>query len=216
VNKTGVQSAMKAVIFDVDGVLLDSRDANIAWYRAFLAGHGYDVSDDRLAFGHTATLRASIAHMTQETDERVDALWDLARALPGYPNELLRLPVGASETLKSLADEYPLAIVTSRIREGVDHFFAFSGLQDLFGVVVTYEDYANPKPAPEPLLLACARLGIQPSRAVYVGDAQTDFECAMAAGAHFIAFGGVVVGAENELSSFAALPEMLRGLRLPC
>ena len=210
---TAVGSAIKAVIFDVDGVLLDSREANIAWYRAFLAGQGYsNVTQSQLEFGHTNTLRASIAHMSGEADERLDELMEKARRLEGYPIELLRMPDGAPQTLAQLGAIYTLAIVTARIREGMDHFFRFSGLRDAFDVVVTVEDYTQPKPAAEPLLIACRRLGIEPAEAVYIGDAQHDFECALAAGAHFVAFGGAIAGAPMTVGSFPELPAVLQEL----
>ena len=125
--KTNTIDAIGAVIFDVDGVLLDSREANIAWYRAFLAQHGYaNIREDVLAQGHHMNLRQAIAFMTQAPAQRVTELWQIARALEGYPDHLLRIPQGCRETLEALSQSYPLAIVTGRAREGINQFFAFS------------------------------------------------------------------------------------------
>src|SRR6266540_7497367 len=110
--------AIRAVIFDVDGVLLDSRDANIAWYRAFLAGHGYaNIHEDVLAHGHHMNLRQAIAFMTQAPEERVSELWQIAEALEGYPADLLRVPRDCRRVLETLSRAYQLAIVTGRMKE---------------------------------------------------------------------------------------------------
>ncbi|HLF76834.1 MAG TPA: HAD-IA family hydrolase [Dehalococcoidia bacterium] len=207
-------NAIKAVIFDVDGVLLDSRAANIVFYRDFLQRHGYDgLSEDVLAHGHHMNLYDAIAFMTGAPGERVKELWQEARALEGYPNHLLRLPDGCRTSLEGLASTYPLAIVTARIREGIDHFFTFSGLRSLFTIAVGYEDYTRPKPDAEPLLVACQRLSVEPQHAVYIGDAPSDQACARAAGVHFIAYGDGIAGAEHVIAGFGELESALGRLR---
>jgi phosphoglycolate phosphatase len=197
---------IEAVIFDVDGVLLDSKAANIVFYRNFLVSQGYPApSDEALARGHTLSMRETLAFMTNEPPERVDELFELCGSLDGYPAELTCVPEGCSAALESLAADYRLGVVTSRLRVGIEHFFEFSGLVPMFDVAVGYEDYERPKPAPDPLLTACDRLCVPPQRAVYVGDAPTDYACARAAGTHFIAYGDAVPEAPHVVRSFASL-----------
>jgi phosphoglycolate phosphatase-like HAD superfamily hydrolase len=211
---TATAHALKAVIFDVDGVLLDSRAANIVFYREFLARFGYaGLSEEVLAHGHHMNLYDAIAFMTQAAPERVRDLWQQAKALPGYPEHLLQLPAGCRQALEGLSQKYPLAIVTARIREGIDHFFAFSGLESLFTTAVGYEDYERPKPAADPLLVACERLGVAPADAVYVGDAPSDLACATEAGVHFIAFGDAIAEARHVITRFDQLPAALEQLK---
>jgi phosphoglycolate phosphatase len=203
---------IKAVLFDVDGVLIDSRDANIAFYRDLLKRYGYpERSDADLAHGHYMTLLESIAFLTGEADEaRVRQIWDETRTLTGYDPGLARLPDHCGEVLDRLSERYQLGLVTSRIREGIDHYFAFSGLGDRFIVALAYDDYASPKPAPDPLLTACGRLGLWSNEVVYVGDAPVDLECADAAGTHFIAFGDAIKDYEPVVCSFLELEQALR------
>jgi HAD superfamily hydrolase (TIGR01549 family) len=207
-------NALKAVIFDVDGVLLDSRAANIVFYREFLQRHGYKgLSEDVLAHGHHMNLLDAISFMTGAPADRVTELWQEAKRLEGYPEHLLQLPDGCRAALESLAMGYPLAIVTARIREGIDHFYAFSGLESLFATAVGYEDYSRPKPDAEPLLVACQRLGVEPAGAVYIGDAPSDLACARAAGTRFIAYGDAIADAEHVVSRFDQLEAALELLR---
>jgi phosphoglycolate phosphatase len=204
---------LKAVLFDIDGVLMDSRQANIAWYRDFLAGHGYlNLRPEDLERGHYYSLREAIAFLTQAPEEQVLAIFEQARALEGYPYDLVKLPEGCQEVIATLASAYAIGVVSSRIREGIDQFFRFSGLGDLFQVVVGYEDSTGHKPLPDPLLVACARLGVEPQHAVYVGDAQSDFTSATAAGTHFIAFGDAIPDAPLQTDSFREIETLLAAL----
>lgn len=206
-------NAIKAVIFDVDGVLLDSREANIVFYRNFLSGYGYlGLSEEVLAMGHHMNLRQAIAYMTQAPAERVEELWVDACKLPDYPEHLIRIPDGARETLEALSRRYPLAIVTSRVRAGIDHFYNFTGLRLLFTTDVAFEDYERPKPDAQPLLVACQRLGVEPRHVVYVGDAPSDYVSAQAAGTGFIAYGDGIPDAEIVITSFDQLDAALSRL----
>ena len=202
-----------AVIFDVDGVLLDSHDANVAFYRDLLASHGYtDLTDEDLERGHYYNLREAIAFLTAAPEAAVDAIYEDACDLPGYQYDLLRVPDGCGETLAALAATHALGIVTSRERFGIDNFFQFSGLEAHFRVVVGYEDTEKHKPHPDPLLEACRRLGVAPERSLYVGDAHSDLLCAEAAGAHFVAYGDAIANAERVIRGFDALLPLLDDL----
>lgn len=205
---------LEAIIFDVDGVLLDSKRANAVYYRHFLARHGYPpVSDDELEYGHSHTLWESIAYLTRAPEAEVQALWEAARSLDGYPFELAAVPHDCLETLAQLrAAGYWLGIVSSRVREGIDQFLDVSSLHGRFSAVVGYEDAPRAKPNPDPLLVACERLRVAAGTAVYVGDAPGDFACARAAGTRFIAFGGAVPEAPYTVTCFSELPSMLREL----
>jgi HAD superfamily hydrolase (TIGR01549 family) len=205
---------IRAVLFDVDGVLIDSREANIAFYRNLLKRYGYpERSDAELARGHQLTLLESIALLTGEPNrERVRAIWEESRSLADYEPGLTRLPDQCAEVLERLYQNYQLGLVTSRIREGINHYFAFSGLEELFVVSLAYDDYPHPKPAPDPLLTACNRLGLWPNEVVYVGDAPVDLECAEAAGTLFIAYGDAIGGYEPTVCSFPELEQALKAL----
>ena len=192
---------------------MDSREANVTWYRDFLAGHGYtDLQREDLERGHYYSLREAAAFLTKAPEQEVLAIFGVARGLEGYPYHLVQLPDACAEVIKTLSKTYAIGLVSSRIREGIDQFFDFSGLGALFDVAIGYEDSEGHKPHPDPLLVACDRLGIAPHEAVYVGDAPTDFACATAAGTHFIAFGDAVPDAKHQTNSFRDLEAMLRML----
>ena len=203
----------KAVLFDIDGVLMDSREANVTWYRDFLAGHGYtDLQREDLERGHYYSLREAIAFLTKAPEQEVLSIFHAARGLEGYPYDLVKMPEGCEDVLKALAETYAIGLVSSRIREGINQFFDFTGLGSMFQVVVGYEDSEGHKPHPDPLLVACERLGVEPGEAVYVGDAPSDLACALAAGTKFIAFGDAIPDAKHQVSAFRDIEAMLRML----
>jgi pyrophosphatase PpaX len=206
-----VSYKLRAVIFDIDGVLLDSRAANIEYYRAVLARFGYPAKpESELAKGHYMNLREALAALTEEASEaRLDALWHEAQALNDYPGHLAQVPEGAAEVIEALSQRYALAVVTSRHRFGVEHFYDMSGLRTLLSTAIAFEDYTHPKPHPEPLEVACRRLGVEPSEALYVGDAEVDVLCAAAAGLRFIAYGPLIREAALRALSFGELEALL-------
>ena len=75
-----------------------------------------------------------------------------------------------------------LGLVTSKMRGGALKGLRLAGLEAAFDVVVGSDEVTNPKPHPEPVLLALERLGRRPTDAVFIGDSRHDIECGRAAG----------------------------------
>ena len=139
---------------------MDSREANVAWYRDFLAGHGYtDLQREDLERGHYYSLREAIAFLTKAPEQEVLSILDMARGLEGYPYDLVKLPEGCEEVLRALSKTYAIGLVSSRIHEGIDQFYDFTGLRSLFEVTIGYEDTDGPQTPsrPSPRRLCPAR-----------------------------------------------------------
>jgi len=201
---------IEAVIFDIDGVLLDSREANIKWYQLLLKTSGYSVPSRKQVEGifHLPMMDAIRVLANESSEEKVRKVWEMGRGRKvRYPIELLKIPEHAGDVVHRLGKTYRLAIVTSRVRLGVEEFFRVSGLKKYFEVVVAYEDYTHAKPDPEPLLMAVERLGIKAEEAVYIGDTATDIEAASAAGMKIILYAHTSLeGADFRVSSFREIP----------
>jgi Icc-related predicted phosphoesterase len=130
-----------------------------------------------------------------------------------YPMELLSMPKHSKEAIKILSKYYKLGIVTGRIRRGVDRFFQFSKLRKYFDVVVSFEDYTEPKPNPESLLVALKRLRLGPKEAVYIGDSKSDVKAAKAANMKVIAYPKGIRGADFILRSFKDLSSAIDSIQ---
>lgn len=174
---------VEAIIFDVDGVLVDSRNANVAFFQALLAKAGYKGirKEEILACFHLP-LWQSLEQLTDSDDQHeIRRIFEMASDPSLRNRDLLEFPEKLEDTLEELHRKYKLAIVTSRIKAGVEHIFTAREIRHLFDIVITFEDYANPKPHPEPLQVALGKLNLKADQVIYVGDSKTDVEAAKAA-----------------------------------
>lgn len=178
------ESMLTAVVFDVDGVLVDSRAANARFFQNLLRAAGYEAppSKEIQEYFHLSMYDA-IAKLTRSDDPReIERVWNMGHDSTLYPIDLLEYPPHLEEVLRQLELSYVLGIATSRIRNGMQELLERGGIQDYFGSIITFDDYTHPKPNPEPLLLAVERLNVSPGAAVYVGDSISDILAAAAAG----------------------------------
>lgn len=181
---------IKAVIFDVDGVLVDSRDSNVAFFQRLLDKAGYpNISREQVLDCFHLPMRQTIAKLTNSEDEKeIQRIFELGHDSSLRDPGLFEFHDRLEGILEDLHKKYRLAIVTSRIRVGVDDIFSAKEIKHLFDVVVSFEDYKNPKPHPEPLEVALTRLGVESGDAVYIGDSHSDIAAAKAANMKSIFF----------------------------
>ena len=199
---------LKAVIFDIDGVLLDSQQANIKFFQDLLEKAEYKRPSEKEALQVLhLTMWDAIKALTKERSKpKLKVVWEMGHHVK-YPLELLKMPKDAKSVVKKLGKDYKLAIVTSRIEKGVEDFFQISNLRRQFRVVVSFEDYTNPKPHPEPLLVALKRLKMKPKEVVYIGDTESDIKSAKAAGIKIIMYSkSVHKSADINVASFKEIP----------
>ncbi|MDE1825671.1 MAG: HAD-IA family hydrolase [Candidatus Micrarchaeota archaeon] len=205
---------IKAIIFDIDGVLLDSQKANGAFFQNVLGDSGYKRPEKRQAYKvFNRTLMDGLRILSKEKSKsKLKKLWLKARSFP-YPLNLARIPKGEISAIEKLSGSYKLGIATSRVRTGVVKLRAIGLPYDKFGVVVTFEDYKHPKPHPEPLLLTAKKLGVKPCNCIYVGDQHTDMQAAHAAGMRFILYSKKrLKGADMAVSTFPGLLASIKAL----
>lgn len=174
---------IKAIIFDVDGVLVDSRNANVALFQNILRKAGYSESsrEEILLYFHLPLWQALEKLTGSNNQKEIERVWNLAKDPLMRDNTLLEFPDKLEHILEELHKEYKLAIVTSRIRVGIEDIFNAREIKHLFDAVVTFEDVKNPKPHPEPLLLILEKLKLSSNEAIYIGDSATDIEAAKGA-----------------------------------
>jgi HAD superfamily hydrolase (TIGR01509 family) len=179
-----------AVIFDLDGVLLDSEAAWVEVKREFTeesGGHWKESAQwDMLGMSSIEWSR----YMHDELGvpvppERISS--EVAdRLVQRYRQRLPLLP-GAVEAVQSLARVWPLALATSSNRNVVDLVLEKSGLADAFAATVSSEEVDHGKPAPDVYLEAARRLNVNPSASVAIEDSTNGIRSAHAAGMAVIA-----------------------------
>ena len=175
----------EAVLFDQDGVLVDSEGAWDAARRAIVAENGGRWKDGatRAMMGMSAPewsryLRdeLGVGLSAEEISDQV-----VERLLAGYSKQLPLLP-GAVEAVRRVADWRPVGLASSANREVIDAVLAGSGLAGVFGATVSGEEVAHGKPAPDIYLEAARRLGVDPARSAAVEDSTNGLRSAAAAG----------------------------------
>lgn len=184
-------SAARAVLFDLDGTLLDSAPDLAAAANAMLAELGLPARDPAVIATY---IGKGIARLVERTlTGSLDAAADpalLARALPIYERyyaaesgrRCVPFP-GVIEGLCALrAAGLRLACITNKAERFTVALLERTGLDEFFGVVVCGDSVAKKKPDPEPVLAACGRLGVRPGDALMIGDSANDVQAARGAG----------------------------------
>ena len=179
-----------AVIFDLDGVLLDSEsrwnEAKEALVRD--AGGRWDDEAPTLMMGMSspewsAYLRDSLGVPMDTASINRDVV---RRMEEGYRRELPLLP-GAEDAVRALAGRWPLGLASSSNREIIDLALGLSGFGEAFRVTVSSEEVDRGKPAPDVYLEAARRLGADPGACVAIEDSSNGLRAAAAAGMTVIA-----------------------------
>ncbi len=178
---------VKAILFDIDGVLVDSVKANAHLYRDVLGHFGLTgPTDEEQRTNNHRTFIDNIRHYARTTDEAlIQRMFEYGMSFP-REYDLMELTDGVQDTLKALQKRYALGVVSSRLHRGLGHLLEFFGLDGYFSVQVGFEDTAEHKPHPDPLLFGARKLGYQPSDVVYVGDVETDVQAARSAGMRMV------------------------------
>lgn len=175
-----------AVIFDLDGTLIDTESVALATGMAAFAEVGNPVDE---AFMHTLvgvdnpTANARILARYPKVDfDRLQQLWR-----EGFDRGVetnLQLKPGVAALLQALS--LPMAVATSSDRASALYKIGLAGLAPHFPHVVSRDDVVSPKPAPDPFLRAAELLGVDPARCLAFEDSEIGSQAAMAAGMYVI------------------------------
>ncbi|MDR2869421.1 MAG: HAD family hydrolase [Deferribacteraceae bacterium] len=186
----------KLIIYDFDGVLVDSHRAVYCYYDAVFTKFNLPLIDwehselGKLAYGLThvqllsryatgAELEAMLNYVPDITQEELIAISPLEK--------------GVLEALPELAKSCHLAICTNRghsIKQYLDHY----DIESFFPYVITASDVASPKPDPEGAQKIMAHYGVSTAESIFIGDSEADYFAAKDAGVRFISFNSVLFG----------------------
>jgi HAD superfamily hydrolase (TIGR01509 family) len=180
-----------AVIFDLDGVLLDSEQLWDRARRDVAREHGgHWVAEATAAMqGMSSVEWARYMRQVLGVQLSQDAVVDLVveRLMASYDESGLPLLPGALEAVSRLAQRWPLGLASSSNRVVIDKVLDVAGVRDKFEVTVSSEEVAHGKPAPDVYLEAARRLGRVPSRCVAIEDSANGIRAGVAAAMRVVA-----------------------------
>jgi HAD superfamily hydrolase (TIGR01509 family) len=181
---------IRAIIFDMDGVLFDSEPY---WERAraeYVAatGHRWTADDELQQKGRSSR---EWAHYIQEhyapQTKIEDIIAEVARRQIALYQQHLPLLPGAKEIVRKLARRYPLALASSSPPNVIEYALTTAGLRDYFRAVVSSDQVGRGKPNPAVFLAAAEQLGVKPDETAIFEDSSSGIEAAARAGAFIIA-----------------------------
>jgi beta-phosphoglucomutase len=217
---------LQGVIFDLDGVIVDSHPAHKRAWKSFFASVGIDVADRELEVVLEGQKRKDILeHFLGELSDEEVARYGAAK------DSLFRQHIGQVQTVRGFSEfahqveeaGIPIAVGSSASRNRTEYMLEQFRLSERFGAVITGDDVEKGKPDPAIFQLAAHELGVEPGNVLVCEDAANGVAAAKAAGMKCLAIAangrGPILrraGADKVVPDFSAISlEQARSLFLP-
>ena len=193
------QRDIKAVLLDMDGVLVKSKEA---WFRAFKETAGVE----RETFDTRYWGRDLNKNLAEIGGDRVHFC---EMVFPKH-SDAVEIMGGVDEALKQLREAgLSLAIITNTTERCTRKILSGFGLEGYFQTVVTSDTVSQGKPHPEMVIHACSTLGVRPREAVVVGDSEEDMSAGQKAGCHTVGF---KVDGDDRIEDLSELPQLITAI----
>lgn len=215
------QHRRMAILFDLDGTLVDTVPFILASVRHAFDGYGCCPTDAEWIAGIGTPLRAQLASFARSPADVEPLLARYRTFWIAEHDRWTRCFPSARETVLTLAARgHPLGVVTAKTEEGAYRTLRHVGLLERMGAVIGADSCARSKPDPEPVRLALSRLGAEADAAVMVGDSPHDLAAGRAAGVRTVAalWGACTpevlraASPDHLLEDIAALPALLEAI----
>jgi HAD superfamily hydrolase (TIGR01509 family) len=217
-------ASIQAVLFDMDGVLIDTEPTWDQVRRAFAERHGGQWTpelQERMMGARTADWSTALSDATGGAVTAESAAEEVVAALAAIYRERLPVIAGAAEVVQALVGEFRLGLVSGSPEVLVRLVLHLAGLAGCFEVAMSADEVARGKPDPDPYVELARRLGVATGDSAAVEDSANGIRSAAAAGAHVIAVPrgehrpdtGTLALAAAVLGSITDLtPDLVRGL----
>jgi sugar-phosphatase len=210
-----MNQSIKAIIFDLDGVIIDSNPAIVEFWSHWANHYGFELTQDMIlqwVYGRkvTATIEGLFSFTTREQQEAIKEA--------GYAFDAAMHPTGIVgvqdlvQTLKAL--DFPRGVATSSHKERMEQMLQRIGLPNHFEYSITAHDVQKGKPDPEPYLKMAAKLGLEPNSCLVFEDAISGVQSAVAAGMTCIGIGNQLIAKSLEAEGAKEVIENFRCLTI--
>lgn len=203
---------IKGLVFDCDGVMIDSVEANRLFYNVILEAFGRQpMTKEEEEFAFRSTSREALERMLpKEERQRIESV---VTNVVDYKRDILpatRLMPGFLEFIhKAHAHDLRMAIDTNRTSDGIQRVLDFFTLPQYFDPVASSSSVSQPKPSPEGALSIARAWDMEPRKILFIGDSIDDEKAACAAGMPFLSFGPAGPATSLSAKNFASLAKWL-------
>jgi len=203
-------NALKLVIFDCDGVMFDSKEANRRYYNHLLEKFGHPLMDTQEEdYVHSHNVLASVEHIFRRYPHEIGRVNEYRQSVDYAPFlKHMRIEPDLKDFLRSLKPGFFTAISTNRSTT-MAAVMQMHDLEPYFDLVVTSLDVQQPKPHAEALLKILKHFRLSAAQAVYIGDSMVDRQHTAEVAMRLISFRNPDLPAEYHVNCFLDI------LRLP-
>ena len=198
------------IIFDCDGVLFDSKNANIKYYSKIISFFDREpITEEEIEYIHCHTAVESIKYLFRDKPKLINLALEKALTVD-YSDFLkyLELEPGWQDLILTYRPPIKTAISTNRSTTMPKLIDIFE-LNKWFDLIVCALDVKNPKPDPESVFVILDKLNVKKDRAIYIGDSHIDEEIAKNADIKFISYKNPNLNADIYIDSFYQLKEKI-------
>jgi len=203
-------SNVKAVIFDCDGVMFDSEEANRAYYNNVLSHFNREpMNEEQFKYTHMHTVKDGIRHLFQDDPSMHETVFEYIKTMDYLSLvPFMKEDPGLKPLLKDLKPDFITAVATNRTTT-MENVLETFHLNDLFDYVVTALDVERPKPAPDMLNHILNHYHLKAGECIFIGDSELDGLAAEQAGMIFTAFKNKALKADIHITEFHELKTYL-------
>ncbi len=176
---------IQAIIFDMDGTLVDTELAAAKAVEDTFRAWDHQVTAKDAYFVTGRTWESALDYLFSKYPPKISRIDATREVLDSYrkkiETDLIEVP-GARESVRSLAAEYPLALVSGSHRQEILSILGRLGITECFRAILGCEDYPKSKPAPDGFLKAAKMLGVPGANTLVFEDSVAGIESGIAAG----------------------------------
>ena len=197
--------AIKVVVFDCDGVLFDSKDANVRFYSHVMEQVGHPgVRPEQREYIHMHTVRESLFYLLGPGDRYEQAISYCQTIDFNQFNDYMQCEPGLKDILEFAKRSYRVAMATNRTLSTRD-ILAHFDLDKYFDLIISASDVRHPKPHPESMERISTAFSASSEEILYVGDSAVDEALAGATGVFFVAYKNSKLRAHMHINHFEEL-----------
>lgn len=187
---TKPRGEVDCVIYDCDGVLFDSLDANQRLYNRIVTSVGrHPLEEEELWYCHTHTVYEAIKYLCKNDGDLEKKALDVLKTVDLRDFiDYLKIEPNLVETLEALQERNIRRAISTNRTTTMKHIIERFDLGRYFEMVVTALDVKHPKPHPESVEKILQAFNLQREKTLYVGDSEVDKETALSSGVRFIAY----------------------------